>query len=373
MISGGITNNLFLVRAVEPTPDDPAEIPATSTLPPVVLRVFGRGTDAFLDRAVEADALLEFNAQGFGATCLGVFRNGRLEERIPDVRPLEPEEMALPAVSNAIAAVMRRFHACDVPARGRSPGTWDVLRDWWRLAGRAAEETSRDGLRETSLLRAFGELGTLVGTLGDVIDALERECASVASPTVTLHNDALSGNFLVPADWRPTGPDDPPPTTRLIDFEYACVGPRGFDVANHFAEYAGFECDWSKLPNERQRERFCAAYVEAEATERVRERDARTRESNSNSNSAAEDASKSAPDASESALALAREAEAFAPVTHLWWGLWAVMRAANQSEGEGEGEGDRFDYAAYAERRLSAFRASRAARTLTGGEVSLLE
>ena len=360
MISGGITNNLFLVRAVEPTPDDPAEIPATSTLPPVVLRVFGRGTDAFLDRAVEADALLEFNAQGFGATCLGVFRNGRLEERIPDVRPLEPEEMALPAVSNAIAAVMRRFHACDVPARGRSPGTWDVLRDWWRLAGRAAEETSRDGLRETSLLRAFGELGTLVGTLGDVIDALERECASVASPTVTLHNDALSGNFLVPADWRPTGPDDPPPTTRLIDFEYACVGPRGFDVANHFAEYAGFECDWSKLPNERQRERFCAAYVEAETVGDTG--GARVRESTS-----------AAEDASESALALAREAEAFAPVTHLWWGLWAVMRAANQSEGEGEGEGDRFDYAAYAEARLSAFRASRAARTLTGGEVSLLE
>lgn len=360
MISGGITNNLFLVRAVEPTPDDPAEIPATSTLPPVVLRVFGRGTDAFLDRAVEADALLEFNAQGFGATCLGVFRNGRLEERIPDVRPLEPEEMALPAVSNAIAAVMRRFHACDVPARGRSPGTWDVLRDWWRLAGRAAEETSRDGLRETSLLRAFGELGTLVGTLGDVIDALERECASVASPTVTLHNDALSGNFLVPADWRPTGPDDPPPTTRLIDFEYACVGPRGFDVANHFAEYAGFECDWSKLPNERQRERFCAAYVEAETVGDTG--DARVRESTS-----------AAEDASESALALAREAEAFAPVTHLWWGLWAVMRAANQSEGEGEGEGDRFDYAAYAEARLSAFRASRAAYTVAGGGVSIVE
>ena len=243
---------------------------------------------------------------------------------------------------------------------GRPPR---LLETRWALPRRrAATDSARAASR-------FGELGTLVGTLGDVIDALERECASVASPTVTLHNDALSGNFLVPADWRPTGPDDPPPTTRLIGFEYACVGPRGFDVANHFAEYAGFECDWSKLPNERQRERFCAAYVEAkrERVRRHRRRGARE----SHSNSAAEDASKSAPDASESALALAREAEAFAPVTHLWWGLWAVMRAATQSEGEGEGE--IFDYAAYAERRLSAFRASRAARTLTGGEVSLLE
>ena len=164
---------------------------------------------------------------------------------------------------------MRRPRPRTIPGNvGRPPRLVET-----RGTRRRGDEPRRT--RETSLLRAFGELGTLVGTLGDVIDALERECASVASPTVTLHNDALSGNFLVPADWRPTGPDDPPPTTRLIDFEYACVGPRGFDVANHFAEYAGFECDWSKLPNERQRERFCAAYVEAEATERRATRDER--------------------------------------------------------------------------------------------------
>ena len=301
--------------------------------------MFGRGTDAFLDRAVEADALLELNAQGFGATCLGVFRNGRFEEYIPDVRPLDPEEMAIPAVADAIAATMRRFHACDIPARGRSPGTWDVLRDWWRRASEAAE-TSAGGKRD-EIRRALSELGNL----GDAIDALERACASVASPSVTLHNDALSGNFLVPADWRPSGPDDPPPTMRLIDFEYACAGPRGFDVANHFAEHAGFECDWSKLPNARAKARFCAAYVDAgEGTGRAAE---------GSGTWTARDCDGAAH--SSAAAALAREAEAFAPVAHLWWGLWAVMRAASQSDGDGEG----FDYAAYAERRLAAFRASR--------------
>ena len=34
----------------------------------------------------------------------------------------------------------------------------------------------------------------------------------------------------------------------VIDFEYSCYGPRGFDLANHFVEYAGFDCDWSLLP-----------------------------------------------------------------------------------------------------------------------------
>ena len=32
----------------------------------------------------------------------------------------------------------------------------------------------------------------------------------------------------------------------LIDFEYAFYNYRAFDIANHFCEYAGFECDYSR-------------------------------------------------------------------------------------------------------------------------------
>ena len=31
----------------------------------------------------------------------------------------------------------------------------------------------------------------------------------------------------------------------LIDFEYSSYSYRGYDIGNHFAEYAGFECDYS--------------------------------------------------------------------------------------------------------------------------------
>jgi ethanolamine kinase len=36
----------------------------------------------------------------------------------------------------------------------------------------------------------------------------------------------------------------------FIDFEYADWAPRGFDLGNHFCEYAGFDGDYSKYPTD---------------------------------------------------------------------------------------------------------------------------
>ena len=36
---------------------------------------------------------------------------------------------------------------------------------------------------------------------------------------------------------------------QFIDFEYAWWGFRGFDIANHFCEYAGFECEYGRYPS----------------------------------------------------------------------------------------------------------------------------
>ena len=40
-------------------------------------------------------------------------------------------------------------------------------------------------------------------------------------------------------------PDLDGPLT-VIDFEYGGYGRRGFDLGNHFNEYAGFECDYGR-------------------------------------------------------------------------------------------------------------------------------
>ena len=328
-IAGGITNTL---RKVVPsscsrdaTSVDENGTNEPSPPEPVVLRVFGRGTEAFLDRDTENAALAELNACGFGARCLGVFKNGRLEAFLADARPAAPAEMADASVSRAIAAALRRFHACDARARlgvsanvspkqknarRPTPQTWDIMRSWHAAA------TSGAGTSCDPRLAALGLDG-----MERVVDALEAATARAApdAPTVLLHNDALAGNVMLPAGYRPGSRSrHEPPTVTLIDFEYSCYGPRGFDLANHLIEHAGFECDWRALPSRAFRRDFCAAYLGDEA-------------------------------ANEDAVTKLRlETEAFYPVSHLWWGLWAAMQARTSTID--------FDFAGYAAKRLAEFR-----------------
>ena len=35
----------------------------------------------------------------------------------------------------------------------------------------------------------------------------------------------------------------------FIDYEYGCYAFRGFDIGNHFNEFAGFECEYSRYPD----------------------------------------------------------------------------------------------------------------------------
>ena len=338
-IAGGITNALHKVVPETADRDGPE---------PVVLRVFGRGTERFLDRETETAALAELNAFGFGAACLGVFTNGRLEAFLADARPLTIQEMAAPSVARAVAQTLRRLHACDVRARRGvvsfafaekknasasasasarttfgtlelsrekpAPQTWDIMRSWLDGATLDLEPGGMHPKLEALELTA----------LRRDVDFLETATTrKTSAPTVLLHNDALAGNVMVPtafrASERTASTLDLFPDVTLIDFEYSCYGPRGFDLANHLIEHAGFECDWRRLPSRAFRRDFCAAYLGDEA----------------------------ADEAAVTKLLL--ETEAFYPVSHLWWGAWAAMQARTEKAIE-------FDYAAYAEKRLDEFR-----------------
>ena len=48
---------------------------------------------------------------------------------------------------------------------------------------------------------------------------------------------------------------------QFIDFEYSCISFRGFDWGNHFNEYAGFECEYTRYPDRAQAATFLAAYL----------------------------------------------------------------------------------------------------------------
>ena len=118
---------------------------------------------------------------------------------------------------------------------------------------------------------------------------LTEECAArLGAPVVWSHNDLLSGNVLVAlkvrlacvtffrhqdeacqsARWHALqqepglrGEAGTVPSMQFIDFEYGAHAPRGFDWGNHFNEYAGFECEYSRYPDNTHVSNFVRAYL----------------------------------------------------------------------------------------------------------------
>jgi ethanolamine kinase len=78
-----------------------------------------------------------------------------------------------------------------------------------------------------------------------------------------------------------------------VDYEYGCASYRGFDIANHFCEYAGFDCDWSKYPSKQVQIEWFKKYL-GDYTD-------------------------------EDLEVLYKEVEFFELTAHFFWGVWALV------------------------------------------------
>lgn len=121
------------------------------------------------------------------------------------------------------------------------------------------------------------------------------------------HNDLLPGNILVLGGKHT--PDTDADIT-FIDFEYGMPAPRGFDIGNHWNEYAGLDCDYSLYPSRAAQEHFVRTYL---ATDPASSAPVRA------------DAMAEVPAAEVSQLVA--EGNVFSLASHLFWGVWAIVQA----------------------------------------------
>ncbi|XVF88393.1 hypothetical protein PTKIN_Ptkin19aG0047500 [Pterospermum kingtungense] len=233
-VSGGITNLLLKVSVREENGDNVA----------VTVRLYGPNTEYVINRERELQAIKYLSAAGFGAKLLGVFGNGMVQSFI-NAGTLTPSDMRKPKLAAEIAKQLRRFHQVEIPG-SKEPQLWvDMFKFFEKASALQFEDTDKQRIYETISFKEVHEEITQLKELTDLLNAL----------VVFAHNDLLAGNLML---------NDEYDKLYIIDFEYGSYNYRGFDIGNHFNEYAGYDCDYSLYPSKDEQYRFFRHYLQPE-------------------------------------------------------------------------------------------------------------
>ncbi|KAI4742845.1 kinase-like protein [Aureobasidium sp. EXF-12298] len=326
----------------------------------ILLRAYGKGTDVLIDRERETRSHSLLAGRGLAPPLFARFENGLLYKYIAgDV--CSPEDLRRPDVYRAVARRLGQWHSTlpiaaisslqtlqdqndvaedskiqhhtDTAGNKRpNPSLWTVMQEWINALPLATEkEKDRKNMLQQELTYLSNELGQTPGLDGyDYIFA---------------HCDLLSGNVIVHPGQREGGKGL---TVSFIDYEYATPAPAAFDIANHFAEWGGFDCDYTALPTRGQRADFIASYLasyrnfapvsDPETIEREQQQ-------------------------------LVSQVDNFRGLPGFYWGIWSLIQATiSQID---------FDYASYADIRLGEYWAWKAeqdgSREREGREPTLRE
>ncbi|KAM7202450.1 Protein kinase-like domain containing protein [Rhypophila sp. PSN 637] len=346
----------------------------------ILLRAYGNGTDLIIDRHRETQNHELLGKFGLAPELLARFENGMLYRFIRG-SVTQPEDLRKPAIYKAVARRLAEWHArvpciggrtghsrksskvdafpvpaatlgdaefqnaIDNVAPGKPPpNVWTVMQKWiFALPTETETQRARQAELQKELTRCVAELSQRPG-LGQ-------------NALVFAHCDLLSGNVIVlPKNEGVSNGNGVKSTEEsvdvtFIDYEYATPSPAAFDLANHFAEWGGFDCDYNTLPTRSQRREFIQDYI--------------------HSYFSLFPASKQPSKVDEAAEVerLFNEVDHFRGIPGFYWGIWALIQATiSQID---------FDYASYAETRLGEYYAWRAEisgeREKSGAEAPLRE
>ncbi|KAH0360905.1 kinase-like protein, partial [Aureobasidium melanogenum] len=351
----GITNTLM--KAVKKRPGYTQQDIDSDA---ILLRAYGKGTDVLIDRERETRSHSLLAGRGLAPPLFARFENGLLYKYIAgDV--CSPEDLRRPDVYRAVARRLGQWHSTlpiaaisslqtlqeqndvaddshiqhhtdEAGNKRPKPSLWTVMQEWINALPVATQkEKERRDMLQRELTHLSNELG---GTPG--LDGYDY---------IFAHCDLLSGNVIVHPGQREGGKGL---TVSFIDYEYATPAPAAFDIANHFAEWGGFDCDYTALPTRSQRADFIAQYLasyrnfapvsDPETIEREKQQ-------------------------------LISQVDTFRGLPGFYWGIWSLIQAEiSQID---------FDYASYADIRLGEYWAWKAeqdgSRQREGREPTLRE
>ncbi|GBC01839.1 hypothetical protein RclHR1_04350015 [Rhizophagus clarus] len=243
----------------------------------ILIRTYGNKSEILIDRKQEIYNIVALSGLGLSPPLYGRFDNGIVYGFI-NGKVLSVADLSDPYKSSLIAKNLAIWHGTNI-AGEKMPNLFITLKKWLK------EVKSYNN--DEKFLRNFS-----IEKLNQELIILEQELVKVNSPVTFCHNDLLYGNIIY---------DESEEKVSFIDYEYACYSYRGFDIGNHFCEFAGFDCDYNLYPSKKFQRQWLRHYL--------------------NKLNPAHDATE------EEISTLYREVNKFALASHFYWGLWGLIQA----------------------------------------------
>ncbi|KAG0165065.1 hypothetical protein DFQ28_009090 [Apophysomyces sp. BC1034] len=273
----GITNQLIRVTY---TPTDFS----------VLVRAYGKGSELLIDRRQEIINIMTLSSQHLCPPLYARFRNGLMYGFIKG-RVSSVEDLHQPNMAKWIAKRLAKWHKVQLmqdqdsgkPQGPRKQKLWYTMWNWLEQVPERYEDAKKQRIFESRF-----DMKKVAAELEQLTERLEK----LQSPIVFSHNDLLYGNIIY---------DDEKEEASFIDYEYGCYAFRGFDIGNHFNEFAGFECDYSRYPDKQFQSQWFEWYLT---------------ESNGGVSPSKAELDR-----------LHNEVDGFSLASHFYWGLWAMIQA----------------------------------------------
>jgi len=173
--------------------------------------------------------LVTLSTLGLSPSLYGRFNNGLVYGFIPG-EVLSVADLSDPSKSSLIAKNLAVWHGVDI-AGEKIPNLFITLKKWLKEVSKSYDRLEIGGKLQKALD---------VEKLNKELILLEQELIEVNSPIVFCHNDLLYANIIY---------DETADKVSFIDYEYASYRYRGYDIGNHFCEFAGLDCDYSLYPD----------------------------------------------------------------------------------------------------------------------------
>ena len=301
-VQGGITNQLYKISLT----DKYIHYSRVSS-EPVLIRIFGAKTEYIINRPNESIIVTYLHNINYSCQIYAKFNNGRIEQFLSGAA-LEPVEMSYPHIQPLIANKLYSLHTFDLSRLLHRHCVDEVavcesIEKW-------IEYIKQNTFTDAEKQKVFDTLNfTRV-----ITDYYSYKSKLLHQHSITpyavgfCHNDLLSGNVIY---------DQQQNIVHLIDYEYSNYNYYAYDIANHFAEYSGFECDWNNYPTEQQQIQFITHYVKQRPDDSIDQ---------------------------YTVNELQQQVRQFSLMPHYYWGIWAVVQAHISNVD--------FDYIYYAHRKL---------------------